>query len=254
MAEKFIVFDWKGKMAHFRQFDANSSSLSYSFPPPTVVMGMVAGLIGIERDGYYDLLRPEIMKIGVQIRTSPRKIMQSVNYIFAKNPNDLNMSNDTPHTQIPMELVTAEKFPEDDLHYRIILKIAEDEIYQKISEAVFHSRYKFLPYFGSAPFLSRIEPAGAVQKVNVIENSPVIVETIASVDSIDLSTLSMDAIDGKMPAFFREHVRREFKPGREPGDVKDVIWERNRGKIKAKFKKPVYQIELEKETIVASLF
>ena len=136
MVDQFIVFDWKGKMAHFRQFDANSSSLSYSFPPPTVVTGMVAGLLGMQRDQYYDLLGPSKLKIGVQVKTPPRKIMQTMNYIFAKSPNDLNMSGENPHTQIPVELLTSPDFSNGFLCYRIILHTTDASLHELVAEAL----------------------------------------------------------------------------------------------------------------------
>jgi len=253
MVDQFIVFDWKGKMAHFRQFDTNSSSLSYSFPPPTVIMGMIAGLMGMKRDDYYDRLGPEKLKISVQIKTIPRKIMQTMNYIFAKSPNDLNMSAREKHTQIPVELVTAKDFPNEELCYRIILHTNDETLYSFIMEALIEKKYKFLPYFGSAPFQSWIEWPGSIKSVTPIENKTVIIDTTTAVKNIDLSTLSMEKIDGFPPAFYREHVRRFFTGNRQPGDVMDVIWERNRGKIKARFKQPVYHIQLESETLTACM-
>jgi CRISPR-associated protein, Cas5h family len=60
--EKVLVFDIKGPMAHFRKYYTNSSSLSYLFPPRTVVVGLIAGLLGLpserhtkeKRDIYYE--------------------------------------------------------------------------------------------------------------------------------------------------------------------------------------------------------
>lgn len=254
MVDQFIVFDWKGKMAHFRQFDANSSSLSYSFPPPTVVMGLVAGLLGMRRDEYYDLLGPDRLKISVQIKTPPRKIMQSVNYIFAKSVNDLNMSGESPHTQIPVELLTAKDFPDGFLCYRVVLQTPDATLHGFITKALEQNRYKFLPYFGSAPFQSWLEWPGPIKSVSPILDETVIVDTTAAVESIDLTTLSMETIEGSLPAFYREHVRRFFTgDDRQPGEVMDVIWEKNRGKIKARFKTPVYRIQLENEALTACL-
>jgi len=67
-----LIKMWKGMFAHFRQFDANSSSLSYSFPPPTVITGMIAGLFGIERDEYYKLFGKRFLELTVQLLTPPR--------------------------------------------------------------------------------------------------------------------------------------------------------------------------------------
>jgi len=254
MKEQFIIFDWKGVMAHFRQFDANSSSLSYSFPPPTVIMGMTAGLLGMQRDQYYDILGPENLKIGVQILRPPRKIMQTMNYIFAKSPNDLNMSGDNLHTQIPVELVVSESFPNDWLHYRIFLQVHDETLGEFISTAITDRKFKYPPFFGSAPFTSWIEPVGTPEQVEVVEADSVTVDSVVDLNAVELPSLSLEPIDDKPPAFFKEHMRRAFLPGREPGVLVDVIWERNRGKIRAAFSKPVYKFMLSGQTVNISFF
>ncbi|MFQ5627836.1 MAG: type I-B CRISPR-associated protein Cas5b [bacterium] len=253
MDYRFLAFDWKGYMAHFRQFDANSSSLSYSFPPPTVVCGMLAGVIGIEKDEYYDTFSRKNLQVGVQVVTSPRKLMQPVNYVFAKRANDLNMSGDNLHTQIPMELLISRAFPREPLHYRIFLKFTELSLAAQIENALHNTAYRYLPYLGSAPFTSWLEWIGApesAEQVNTAE--PAIVDTVAALSVIELRSLRMEAIDGVLPAIMREHVRREFLSGREPGSVLDVIWERNRGKIMARFVEPIYRFRFGDESFQVS--
>ncbi len=245
MNSHFLVFDWKGFMAHFRQFDANSSALSYSFPPPTVVCGMLAGVLGIEKDEYYERFNRRNLQIAVQIVTPPRKLVQTLNYIFAKSANDLNMSGENLHTQIPAELLVAPAFPQAPLHYRIFLKTAEAALAKEIEEALQQSKFRYLPYLGSAPFTSWIEWLGTPETIEpVASTEPAIVDTIVPLAALELRSLRMEFIDDIPPAFFREHVRRDFLPGREPGEVIDVVWERNRGKIKAQFKEPVYRWRL----------
>ena len=243
MEDQFLAFDWKGFMAHFRQFDTNSSSLSYSFPPPTVVYGMLAGLMGIEKDQYYKRFSHQYIRVGVQIVTPPRKLMQTVNYIFAKGPQDLNMSGENLHTQIPMELLLANGFPNEPLHYRIFLKISEPGLADDIREVLVNARYRYLPFLGSAPFSSWLEWLGPPEIVEPLDASgPVVVDTVAPLMAIELRSLLMEPLDGVWPAYFREHVRQEFLPGRQPGAVQDVVWERNRGKLKARFLEPPFRL------------
>jgi CRISPR-associated protein Cas5h len=248
MNSHFLAFDWKGFMAHFRQFDANSSALSYSFPPPTVVAGMLAGVLGIEKDEYYERFNRNNLQIAVQIVTPPRKLVQTLNYIYAKSANDLNMSGENLHTQIPAELLVAPSFPQAPLHYRIFLKTVEAALAKGLEEALRQSKFRYLPYLGSAPFTSWIEWLGTQETIDLVASTePTSVDTIVPLAAVELRTLRMEALDSILPAFFREHVRRDFLPGREPGEVIDVVWERNRGKIKAQFKEPVYRLQLEQQ-------
>lgn len=249
--DNFLVFDWKGFFAHFRQFESNSSSLSYTFPPPTVVSGMLAGLIGIEKDQYYTIFHPEHIRVAVQILENPKKIMQTCNYIYAKSPGDLNMSGENLHTQIPVELVVSSRFPRDVLHYRIFLKICDEKIFHNLNKAITTHSFQYLPYLGSAPFTSWIEWPGELKLLNELEGNS-ISDTTVNLDLIDKKTTSLEKIDEKTPAFFVEHMRYYFKENREPGQIVDVLWERNRQKIKACFNEPVYQFQLNTQIINVS--
>ena len=243
MRDRIVIFDWKGYFAHFRQFDANSSSLSHSIPPPTAIAGMVAGMLGMERDTYYEELNRENLQIAVQVKSTPRKIMQTINYIFVKNPTELNMAS--KHTQIPFELVVSEAFPRAPLHYRIYLHFADVSLAGKLLQVLQQKRLKYLPYLGSAPFCSWIDWAGMPDAVEELAtDQPLVIDSTTDLQAVEMRTLSLEPIDDKPPAIFREHMRREFLPGREPGPVIDVLWEKNRQKIKAKFKQPVYRLKI----------
>ncbi len=124
--KKIIGFQLSGKFAHFRKFYTNSSSLSYSLPPRTVICGMLASILKISRDEYYDLFSPENMKISVVIDedTKLRKITQSINYLHDKYFNLLiGKAGKVQHSQCKFELLTAKK----KLKYRIFIGIIKDQ-------------------------------------------------------------------------------------------------------------------------------
>jgi CRISPR-associated protein Cas5h len=50
---EIISFDVGGKMAHFRKYYANNTALSYTVPPRTTLMGLLAAILGRGRDTYY---------------------------------------------------------------------------------------------------------------------------------------------------------------------------------------------------------
>ena len=51
---EILAFNIRGKFAHFRKFYSNSSALSYFIPPRTTIIGLIAGMLGLERDSYYE--------------------------------------------------------------------------------------------------------------------------------------------------------------------------------------------------------
>ena len=84
--EKIIMFKLSGKFAHFRKFYTNASSLSYLIPPRTVIIGLIASILKIPRDEYYDIFNEDNLKVSVCIpkNLEIRKQTQSLNYLHNK--------------------------------------------------------------------------------------------------------------------------------------------------------------------------
>ena len=86
-----------GKFAHFRKFYTNASSLTYIIPPRTTICGLLASIMQIKRDGYYDIMSSE--NLGVAISLVPNiyyhKVFQTLNYAKDATPkipiNDLSV-------------------------------------------------------------------------------------------------------------------------------------------------------------------
>ena len=87
MNSKVVVFDIKSKLAHFRKINSNSSSLTYIVPPRTTILGIIAGILGRERDSYYTDKDFEEMKIGVEPICPHRVMTQTINYLFVESFN-----------------------------------------------------------------------------------------------------------------------------------------------------------------------
>ncbi|UYP01349.1 CRISPR-associated protein Cas5 [Oceanotoga sp. DSM 15011] len=115
-----IIFEISGKFAHFRKFYTNSSSLSYSVPSRTTVEGIIAAILGLERDTYYEKLSLDNCKIAIEKVNKTRKINQSLNYIKIKSSNDFKKIKN--HTQIPIEIITSEKKLNIEFIYPILME------------------------------------------------------------------------------------------------------------------------------------
>ena len=79
-----VIFDLTGAFAMFRKFYTNSSSLSYPFPPRTTIAGLIAGLLGYERDSYSEDLGLMRCDIAVSVRVPVRRVMQTINYVMTE--------------------------------------------------------------------------------------------------------------------------------------------------------------------------
>jgi len=83
-----ITFDVCGKFAHFRKFYSNSSALTHFVPPRTTIIGIIAGILGIERDTYYEEFSLANCDIGVRLLTRVKKSIQKLKYLKVEHTNN----------------------------------------------------------------------------------------------------------------------------------------------------------------------
>jgi len=167
--KKVLIFDLNGPMAHFRKYFTNSSSLSYLFPPRTVVVGLIAGLLGLpserhtnkKEDIYYEKFSKELCCVTLSLRTKIRRIMQKVNYIKTKTDTQSKYSFEAlvtgargAPTQIPIEILLPED--NDEISYRIYFYHKDKELYNELKSRLDDQRFAYPPYMGITEFLATI--------------------------------------------------------------------------------------------------
>ncbi|MDY6865369.1 MAG: type I-B CRISPR-associated protein Cas5b [Halobacteriota archaeon] len=225
--DRVLIFDIKGPMAHFRKYYTNSSSLSYLFPPRTVVIGLIAGLLGLpsERhtkeieDVYYEKFDIKNCLVAVSLRSKIRQIMQTVNYIRTKSLSEVDGSSGG--TQIPLEILLPEN--DYDVTYRVYFYHLDEDIYIELKGRLEKEKFVFPPYLGITEFLASIDyinegelsknldfrvELGSVCKLNEVE--------------LDFSGKDLQYITQKMPTGFLND-RTPRKPEEYVLEVKGKI-------------------------------
>ena len=219
-----LVFDLVGKFAHFRKFYTNSSSLSYLFPPRTAMEGMIAGMLGYDRDSYYKVFSPSRCSIAVSTRTRVRSIMQTVNYLYVKGIGDLN--GKSGRTQIPVELILPEVF-EENLRYRIYFTHDEDELVSKLETKLKENHSYYPTSLGSAQFLCKAlfvsRVAGNLVRSGNETDLRIQTPLLASENSIKSLLGGKNGNIKLVTDIFPFH----FEEGRIPGVNQRLIYDRN---------------------------
>ncbi|MGQ9622932.1 MAG: CRISPR-associated protein Cas5 [Candidatus Caldatribacteriaceae bacterium] len=151
-----VVFDLVGPFAHFRKYYTNSSSLSYTFPPRTVLMGTVAAILGWERDSYYGRLGLSEARFAVVIKAPIRHLIQTVNYIRTKSEDlgQMRKFEAMKGTQIPLELL----LPGDtasSLCFRVYFAHRDESVTQELRERLATGRFHYPLYLGLTEFIAQ---------------------------------------------------------------------------------------------------
>jgi len=172
---EILCFKIKGKFAHFRKYYANNTAFSFTIPPRTSLMGMVAASMGWPKDSYYDKLSSKNIFFGVRVLHPLKKNFHRLNFLSIKSTGDLYKSftsdfrGDGGRIQTPFEIVSGLNIAKDEVAYQIFLGHTEEgtPIFDQIKGHFLHDEPVFNLTMGTANFQASIHEVELIEKVNV---------------------------------------------------------------------------------------
>lgn len=238
--KQVLIFDLTGPMAHFRKYYTNSSSLTYGFPPRTALMGVVAAIVGYERDSYYELL--DRGRFGVAIKVPGRRLVQTVNYVRTKKEDltELRRLGRVRGTQTPVEFL----LPESDhrwLRFRIFFSHPDDGLVEEAAARLRENRTFYPLYLGLAGCIASGEYV-ALAGPDEYETFPAgTALTLTSV--LNAALLQEVLLAGEAPTrrLVRERAPHSFGPGRTLRSPVSVIYEATAQSLNARLTVPAYR-------------
>lgn len=229
---KVLVFDIWGDYGHFRKFYTTSSPLTFSFPPPPTIAGMLGAIYGTDKNinEYLREFGSSRCKIALQILNPVKKVRMGLNLLETKGTNlKLPMSdkNLAPRTQIRTEFLK-------DPRFRIYVSHGDDNIFDRLSENIKKHRSFYTVSLGLSELLADFKYIGVYSAVNVNNNSseavglstPVMVDNLIE-DGLEIET-------GKK--YFKEKIPIVMNQDRVVEKYEDVIFEPDGKIIKARAK------------------
>lgn len=160
-------------MAHFRKYYANNTAMSFSIPPRTTIMGMLAAILGLPKGSYHAAFASDQLRIGISLRSPVKKSFHRLNYLSIKSLGNLktdiekeqSFSSDFRGTggniQTPFEIVTGQHLQQDEVCYRIFIAPfpSAATYFDQLKESVLSRRSHFNLTFGIAGFSAYISDA-----------------------------------------------------------------------------------------------
>ena len=218
-----LVFDLTGPMAHFRKYYTNTSALTYGFPPRTALMGVVAAVLGFERDSYYEKL--DRGRFAVAVKVPPRRLFQTVNYVRTKREDLplLRRLGRVSGTQTPLEFL----FPGGEyrsLRFRVFFGHPDGGLVREAAARLREGRPCFPLYLGLTECLAS---ASYVNLFGPGDYEPLPPGTPVALTSV-LNAAHLEKVD--FPAvstvrLLRERAPYSFGPGRTLRPPVSVIYE-----------------------------
>lgn len=156
---ELLIFDVSSEYGHFRKFNTTSSPLTYSIPTRTAIVGLIAAIIGIEREispgkfregnvGPLTLLSKDKADIAVQLLSAVKKVSIGFNLLDTEKQAS-SFFNIKQRTQIEYELLKNPCF-------RLFVRIHDSAIFKDLIDRVRENRTHFSPYMGLAQFTASI--------------------------------------------------------------------------------------------------
>lgn len=211
---EIISFDVCGKLAHFRKYYANNTAFTYAMPPRTTVMGMLAAVLGYERDQYYERLASAHLRVGVRVLRPVKKTFHRLNFLSIKSRGDAlegtgDFTGAGGHIQTPFEVVSGLNPARDWVKYRVFLAPGVDDNgeFSKIKTALFARQQRFNLTLGPANFNAWLENArlhsGAGEQRAA---GPTKIHSAAPSEKIARLDFQKDAPDGDGSHFLEEEL------------------------------------------------
>lgn len=217
---EILTFDISGKFAHFRKFYSSSTALSFSIPPRTTIIGILAAILGKEKESYYEEFASDKIRIGIAVKSKLKKSFHRLNHLMIKGPADFRGAK--PHIQTPFEVVSPEDIASGLISYTIFISYFDNglPLFNELKGKISSNDNTFPVSFGIAPFSAQVHNFNLfveqdiqqkeVQNEIISFDSAVNSETVLELfyDKENISEFMIE--DEIMPADFKANYDREL--------------------------------------------
>ncbi len=184
---EILSFDLVGKFAHFRKYYSNSTALSFTIPPRTTLIGILAGILGRAKDSYYEEFSGDKIRLTLSVKSSLKKSFHRLNFLKIISKNTENFRGINGRIQTPFEVVQPVDIREQSIRFRIYVTCSDNGIstYNEVKNKLLSGEKIFNTSMGIAPFSAAIKNVRVYINENIKEIS--IENEFVSIDSVVLS-------------------------------------------------------------------
>ncbi|MEM4736655.1 MAG: type I-B CRISPR-associated protein Cas5b [Nitrososphaeria archaeon] len=165
-----LIFDVSSDYACFRVPYTITSIVSYPFPPRTTLSGLIAAILGLEKETYGDIFSEKNSKISLGIRAPIKKIILGLNLLdtkFGITMSEISRRRKNFRIQVPIEFL---KNPV----YRVYVWLNNDTLFKKLERNLSENSSFYTPCLGLASSLAKINFIGKFKaEYSNSENIPI---------------------------------------------------------------------------------
>lgn len=164
LPEQCLSFTVRGPWGHFRRIEGNIVKQTYRIIPRTTVAGLLAAVLGIERDGYYDLFAPGESAVAIEPVREIRTVNMPMNTLSTASGN-LQSLNGRGKLSVKLPDSTTLRQQHNyevlvDPAYRIDIALSDSDRYQVLRETLDAGKSHYIPSLGLSEHLAEIDYHG----------------------------------------------------------------------------------------------
>jgi CRISPR-associated protein Cas5h len=176
--------DW----AHFRRIDRTVTKQTYRLPPRTTVSGLLAAIVGVGRDQYYDVFDPAVSAVGIEVVGDLRTVTQP-SLGLGTNPDETfdsagGSGKKTVRVSFPDSADNRQIHSYEyvvDPAYRIYVAVENEKFHAALKHHLERGTSHYPPSLGLSELLATVETPGSgveheIDTV-VVDESPVEVDS-----------------------------------------------------------------------------
>lgn len=222
-----IVFDIWGDYGHFKKFHTTASPLTFSFPPPTAVIGIVAAILGIDKENYWDTFSHDNTRVAVRIINPVKKIRIGINVIETKSAGPM-LNRIKQRSQLKYEYLK-------DAHYRIFFSHNDQDLMGRLKSMLAAHKTVYTLSLGSAQMLADFSFIGMYEAQELPKNCYISIHSVLPLEEsmkIDSKIIRLE----ENRQYTKETVSTRMNVNREVLEYKTVLFDRNALSISANVK------------------
>ena len=190
MKDKVIVFDIWSDFAHFRRFETTTSPLTYPFPTGTTIIGLLAAIIGFQRDSYYLLFSRNNVECSFRILNPIKKIVIPTNIIKTDEAKSFSYKNlKIQYFNLNVKVPTPYEFLKDP-KYRVYVRFKNSALkylYKKLKQLLEDHQTIYTPYLGITEMIANFKFIGDFLAAPIhIKDETIDLHSVARVDSVKI--------------------------------------------------------------------
>lgn len=134
---EFVIFDIRADLAHFKKPFTSMSPQTFGFPTGTALVGMIAAIIGLEKNVYWEHFQENTYAMAVGVKKPLKKTVIPINTL--KTTSMKHFSRYEEHKRTTMEFIKDGEFrvwfywENENLFHQLIGNLRNHETYYTVS-------------------------------------------------------------------------------------------------------------------------